>query len=296
MVDDATLRDLCCDSAGNGPSGRPVEPGMQPKVMVRAMAILLVSAGCGAVADSEVEVRPFSEVQDSELVFEADPTNPSRAIFRVTTTEPMICAIVWGEDDTFGNFNNSLNMAGTGIVQHDVFLPDAVPGVEYTFVVQGTTADGTLYRSEVGTFVIPESQTGEPSGSDRTNLAEGAAVTVSSQFNESFAAGNAVDGDFGTEWSSMGDGDDAWLEIDLGESTTVSGFEYLTRAMTDGTSITETYTVTVDDTETFGPFPAGNPADPQPALITVTGQVFRFDVDSSTGGNTGAVELRILGQ
>ncbi len=264
--------------------------------MVSALAIVLVSVGCGVAADSEVEVRPFSEVQDSEMVFEADPTNPSRAIFRVTTTEPMICAIVWGEDDTFGNFNNSLNMAGTGIVQHDVFLPDAVPGVEYTFVVQGTTADGTLYRSEVGTFSIADSGVTDTTGTGSANLAEGAAVEVSSEFNESFAASNAVDGDFGTEWSTMGDGDDAWIEVDLGAPAAVLGFEFLTRAMTDGTSITETYTVTVDGNETFGPFPAGNPAASEPGLVELSGQVFRFDVDSSTGGNTGAVEVRILGQ
>lgn len=264
--------------------------------MVRALAILVMTAGCGVAADSEVDVRPFSEVQDSEMVFEADPTNPSRAIFRVTTTEPMICAIVWGEDDSFGNFNNSLDMAGTGIIQHDVFLPGAVPGVEYSYVVQGTTADGTLYRSEVGTFVISDTGATEATGTGSANLAEGATVEASSEFNESFAATNAVDGDFGTEWSSLGDGDNAWIELDLGAPAAVSGFEFLTRAMTDGTSITETYTVTVDDTETFGPFPAGNPSDSQPSLIAVTGQVFRFDVESSSGGNTGAVEIRILGQ
>ena len=293
MVDDATGRGAC---AGNGERGGPVEPGMQPKVLVRALAITLISAACGVAADSEIEVRPFSEVQDSELVFEVDPTNPSRTIFRVTTTEPMICAIVWGEDESFGNLNNSLNMAGTGIVQHDVFLPGAVPGVEYSFVVQGTTADGTLYRSEVGTFVVPDPSTTEPAGTGRANLAEGAAVEASSEFNEAFAASKAVDGDFGTEWSSLGDADNAWIQIDLGAPAAVSGFEFLTRAMTDGTSITETYTVTVDGTETYGPFPAGNPADPQPSLIAVTGQVFRFEVDSSTGGNTGAVEVRILGE
>jgi hypothetical protein len=29
--------------------------------------------------------------------------------------------------------------------------------------------------------------------------------------------------------------------------------------------------------------------------LDVTGQVFRFDVDTSTGGNTGAVEIEIYG-
>ncbi|MEO5842322.1 MAG: hypothetical protein ABIU08_26495 [Acidimicrobiales bacterium] len=45
-------------------------------------------------------------------------------------------------------------MNGTGIVQHDVSLPDIEAGVTYTYVFQGTTADGTLYRSDIGTFHI----------------------------------------------------------------------------------------------------------------------------------------------
>ena len=48
-----------------------------------------------------------------------------------------------------------------------------------------------------------------------------------------------------------------------------------------------------DDGETYGPFPSG------PGLsvadLQVTGQVFRFDVATSTGGNTGAVEIEIYG-
>ncbi len=98
--------------------------------------------------------RPFAEVQASAFSFETDPSDPSRAIFRVTTTEPMICAIVWGDDDTFGRFNNSLSMNGTGITQHDVVLPDVEAGVTYQYVVEGTTADGTWYRSDVGTFSV----------------------------------------------------------------------------------------------------------------------------------------------
>lgn len=256
----------------------------------------MLAACSGPVEGSETEVRPFHEVQASEFSFEFDPTNPSRGIFRVTTTEPMICAIVWGEDEGFGNLNNSLDMAGTGIVQHDVFLPDAEPGVEYMFVVQGTTADGTLYRSEVGTFVLPEPESAGPEPDGRENLAIGATVSeVSSEFNDAFAAPNAVDGDLSTEWSSSGDGDDASITLDLGSPVEVTGFEFLTRSMADGTAIAETYTVTVDGGETLGPFPAGNPSDPRTSDVTVTGQVFTFDVETSSGGNTGAVEIRMLG-
>ncbi len=270
--------------------------GMLRTALIEVCLVGLTVTACSAPNASEAAIRPFDEVQASEFSFEVDPANPSRAIFRVTTTEPMICAIVWGEDEGLGNLNNSLNMAGTGIVQHDVFLPDAIPGVEYRFVVQGSTADGALYRSEVGTFVIPEVEATAPNTDDRINLALDAdVVAVSSEFSASFAAVNAVDGDLGTEWSTADDGDDAWITLDMGEPTEASGFEFLTRSMTDGTPLTETYTVTIDGGEPLGPYPAGSPADPQPSDAPVTGQVFTFEVAASSGGNTGAVEIRILG-
>lgn len=261
------------------------------------LLVALLLGGCGAGDGAATAPRPFSEVQASDFSFEADPTFPGRGIFHVTTTEPMICAIVWGEDESFGNFNNSLAMNGTGIVQHDVYLPDAEAGVTYEFVVQGTTADGTLYRSDVGTFVIPEVATTSTTEDARPNLALDAQVTqVSSEFNSSYTADNAIDGDLSTEWSSAGDGNSASITIELSAPTHVSGFEFITRSMADGSAITDAYTVTVDRGDTLGPFPAGNPADPQPAEVDTTGQTFTFQVDSSSGGNTGAVEIRILGE
>jgi hypothetical protein len=261
------------------------------------LLVALLLGGCGGGTGAGTAPRPFSEVQASDLSFEADATFPGRGIFHVTTTEPMICAIVWGEDESFGNFNNSLAMNGTGIVQHDVFLPGAAPGVAYKFVVEGTTADGTLYRSDVGTFVIPESATTSAPQDTRPDLALGAKVTqVSSEFNSSYSADNAIDGDLNTEWSSAGDGNSASITIDLGTPAQVSGFEFITRSMADGSAVTKTYAVTVDGGDTLGPFPAGNPADPQAADANTTGQMFTFQVDTSSGGNTGALEIRILGQ
>jgi hypothetical protein len=258
------------------------------------VAILTIAA-CGG---DDGGVRPFEEIQDSDLVFENDPTFPGRGIFRVTTTEPAICAIVWGETEALGNFNNSLDMNGTGIVQHDVFLPGAEPGQTYFYRLQGSTADGTLFQSELMTFTLPEaapapSGSGAPAGD---NLALGAAVTeVSSEFSASWGGANAIDGDLGTEWSTAGDGDDGYIVIDLGSAQEVAGFEFLTRTMADGSATTTTYMVAVDGGEPLGPFEAGNPADGRFAAAAVTGQVFRFDVEASTGGNTGAIEIRILG-
>ena len=120
-------------------------------------------------------------------------------------------------------------------------------------------------------------------------------LDVSSEFNSSFAAANAIDDSGTTEWSSAGDGDDAFITIDLGDIVEIAGVEFITRSMLDGTAITETFTVTIDDGDTYGPFPAGTAVGPElRRMWMASGRVVRFDVDTSTGGNVGAVEVRVL--
>jgi hypothetical protein len=264
---------------------------------VLLLALGLVAVACSTAGTTE-SVRPFEDVQASELVFENDPTFPGRGIFRVETTEPMICAIVWGESEALGRFNNSLDMNGTGIIDHNVFLPDAEPGVEYFYRVQGSTADGVLYQSELMTFVLPETDSATGAGTmpeHGDNLALGATVTdVSSEFSDSWAAPNAIDDDLNTEWSTAGDGDDAFLTIDLGEEREVAGVEFLTRTMTDGSATTTSFHVVVDGSDRLGPFDAGNPANPAFNVAEFAGRILRFEVETTTGGNTGAIEIRVF--
>lgn len=289
------------------------------RILILSGTLVLLAASCTSSGDELGAVRPFSEVQASAYSFEMDPNAPGRGIFHVTTTIPMICSITWGETEELGNQNNSLSMDGTGIEQHDVVLPGGEAGTRYFFTVQGADAQGNLYRSELLTVTIPDtgsavlpqgaedfelSDEGGPSpGAGRAteteavgeNLALGATVTeVSSQFGDAFAAENAIDDDLSTEWSTRGDGDDAFLELDLGEPRRIAGVAFLTRSMADTTAITSTYTVTVDGRR-FGPFDAGNARASIPSdLGDVTGRIVRFDVDRSSGGNTGALELRVL--
>jgi hypothetical protein len=229
----------------------------------------------------------------------ADPARPDRAVLQLTTTQPMICAVVWGETDGFGRMNNSLDMNGGGLTRHDVVLPGARPGVPYRFIVQGTTADGTLYRSAVATFTIPASVpsdapagTADGYGADLARSAR--VVAVSSEYSPSFAAANAVDGDPGTEWATRGDGDRAFITLDLGTPRRIAAVEFITRSMADGTAIASAYTVTVDGGRVLGPFPAGTLPVPRPSPVGVTGRVLRFQVTASSGGNTGAIEVRVL--
>lgn len=104
------------------------------KLTAAFLALTMIVVACGSADPSPTgapetigrELLDFALVQENEFAFEADPTDPNRGIFRVRTTEPMICTIVWGETDAFGSFNNSLSMNGTGIIDHDVVLPGAV--------------------------------------------------------------------------------------------------------------------------------------------------------------------------
>ena len=54
------------------------------------------------------------------------------------------------------------------------------------------------------------------------NAALGRPATASSTENASFPAGNAVDGNPGTRWSSAFS-DPQWVQVDLGAGTTVCG-------------------------------------------------------------------------
>lgn len=270
-------------------------------MVLAVVVVVLVLGACGDDGGDDTagtQVRPFEEVQVGELAFEADPLDPSRGIFRVETSEPMICAIVWGETDEYGRFNNSLSMAGTGIIDHDVVLPDVVSGTTYHYVVQGTTADGALYRSEPGTFTIDADavvDSGEPSVEVGENLApSGAVVDASSEFSDAFAASLAIDDDLATEWSTAGDGNDGFITIRLGSPTQVAAVEFVTRSMADGSAVTDTFTVSVDGGEPLGPFDAASPATRRVVALDVTGTELRFEVERSTGGNVGAVEIRLF--
>jgi hypothetical protein len=277
-----------------------MQPNRRKLVLLSLLAaVAIVSAACSSSGDSsDSEVRDFSEIQSSDFEFTVDPNGV--AVMNVTTDIEAACSIAWGEDESLGFLHTDLDMAGGAHQDHEVILVGAEPGETYSFRVQGTTPDGSLFQSPLATFTLPELPEGENAmgGDDGmaihgTNLAEGATVVeVSSIFSDGWTGENAVDGDMTTAWATAGSGDDAFIEIDLGAVQEVVGVEFVTRTMGDGTATTTEFTVTIDGGDVFGPFAAVDQSDPGFAEAEFSGRVLRFDVVSSTGGNTGAIEIR----
>lgn len=244
--------------------------------------LALMSALGGSIVVAEA-TRPFSEIQASPITVSPDPSGQT-AVIEVDTAIDVACSIVYGTDESFGSIAVDSDMDGGAHAAHHPVLGGLAPETTYLYRLQGAAADGTLYVSEVMSFTMP------PAAEGPQNLALGATVTgVSSEWSEAFAAGNAFDGDASTEWSSRGDGDEAWVEIDLGETVAISAIVFRSRSMNDGTARTTQYALTADGTA-YGPFEADETIELEP----LSARVMRFDVEASTGGNTGAVEILVL--
>ncbi|WP_346621782.1 discoidin domain-containing protein [Blastococcus montanus] len=267
-------------------------PPLLRRLLLAPVAVVLL-AGCAAPAVPSAagpEVRAAEQVFVEAPVVVPDPSGTT-ATLQVSTSIDMACAVVFGRDESLGEgIATDADMGGGAHADHRATMRGLEPGTEYFYRVQGSGADGSLYRSELMSFRTLPAEAGAGAGA---NVAPGAEVVdVSSEFSDAFAAANAVDGDLGTEWSSRGDGDDASITVDLGRDVRVGGVALRSRSMSDGSSVVETFTVTVDGGQTYGPFEAGAAAVVNE--LDVTGRVLRIDAVSTTGGNTGAAEIEVV--
>lgn len=248
----------------------------------------LVLSACTGDSSDATAPEPIDSILASDIDIAVDPSGTS-ATLSVVTEIPVACAVIYGTDDSYGSLAVDNDMQGGAHDDHRPLLTGLTPDTEYRYILQGSDAAGTIYRSEPMTFRTPPAA----ENAFGTNIAPGGTVAaVSSEFSPSFAATNAIDGDLASEWSTAGDGDDAFIEIDLGESRAITAVAFRTRQMSDGTAITDTFTVTIDG-RVFGPYPTG--ADPAVLDEPVTGRLVRVDADVTTGGNTGATEIEIYG-
>ena len=252
---------------------------------------LAACGGSGGAGTDRTRIHDFGKVLSGPISVQLGQDGTS-AVIRLVTNPATMCAVSYGTTAQLGRIANDPGMGGTAITRHTVTLSGLRPATSYRYRLTATDASGRVFQTpqdlELRTRPVPR---GTALGVD---LARGAkVVAVSSEWSGDFGAAKAFDGDLSTEWSSAGDGDRASVTIDLGRTSTVTGVANRTREMADGSAITRTYAVTVDGSKRYGPFVAGDRLDAKVAALSASGRRFRFDVVTSTGGNTGAAEIAL---
>jgi hypothetical protein len=240
-----------------------------------------------ATAQDAPPVEPVEPYVEGDLA--PDDVGPTSAALELTTTIDLACVAVYGTDRSFGMLALDQQMGAAAHRDHRVVLTGLEPDTEYVYRFQGSAPDGRLFASDVYTFRTAARTDDARFGPKLEDLS---AVAASSEFSDAFAAGNAVDGDGGSEWSSAGDGDDAWIEIGLPGATELSGIGVWTRTMASSARI-QRFTVETDAGETFGPFELPDANGLHRFPVQTTAERLTLEVEASTGGNTGLVEVEV---
>ena len=245
-----------------------------------------------------VVVRPLEDVTETEAQI-LDITSDSARLNFVGTI-PLACTLVFGTTTEFGAVSIDLNMDGGAIIEHNPLMLGLEPDTEYFYRVQGSAVDGTFYMSEIGSFrTLPESdeEVNNLLASETGAQILGVSSNFGGQNNDGvWGIQSALDNNPNTAWSSDGDGNEAWVEIELGQRSHITRIEFWTRFMTNGTAQIFEFTVTTDDGDVYGPFSLADPDQAYQFDVDFEASTLRFDVVDSNGGNTGAVEIAAYGE
>lgn len=262
-----------------------------------AAGLALVGSACSPRTSSgqDATVRPITDILASGPEFTG--IGPTSAMLLVETTLPVACAVVYGTTPDYGQIATDSDMAGGAHSDHHPLLTGLTPDTLYYVRLQGVGPDGTLYRSLEYTF-----RTAPASSQPNLALLEAGArlVGVSSNFGGGPDDGpwgglNALDGDGATAWSSDGDGDQAWIEIELAAPAHVTQIGFWSRTM-GSTAEIQSFQISTDRGETIGPFELADSAQSYIFATDFTASRLRFEAVTSSGGNTGAVEIEVYGE
>ena len=287
---------------------------------VSAFGAVALAAGCGggddSTSDADVaeqaavapatapalgDVRSIESILDGPIrIVGLDEGSPAVV---VATTIEVMCSVVYGLDESYGEQSTDPGMGGFPHDDHNAPLRGLQPDTVYHYRLQGTGPDGVIYVSADMTFrtplAAPSAAEGPRDGAPRDgaprNLASAGAgarvVEVSSEFGGAAWAGvNAIDGDPQTAWSSAGDGDDAFITIELAAPSAIGEVGLWTRTMGTSAQITS-FRVITDDGTVLGPFELPTAGQLYMFPAGVEASSLRFEAVSSSGGNTGVVEI-----
>jgi hypothetical protein len=208
---------------------------------------------------------------------------------------PIVCNVAYGTDTQYGHL--ALMAMTSPTTDHDVMLVGLEPATTYHYRITLTDQTARVYQSGDFNFTTLQSAgTGKPSGVNAAALAAGGQITgVSSNYgngdlNSAYGGNKAIDGNPNTAWSSNGDGDKAWIEIGLEQTDNITSIGFWTRTMGSSGQISS-FRVVTDDGTHLGPFTLPDAATIYYFPVNVKAKSLRFEVVSSSGGNTGAVEI-----
>ncbi len=261
---------------------------------------MLFLVACAPNAPALGSVHPLSEILAKGPEF-AHAT-PDAVTVRIDTRMPVVCTAAYGTTTAYGSLATDTDMAGGAHQNHHPSLTGLKPDTLYHIRLQGVGPDGNLYVSDDYTFKTPAAgavnQSTKPQGKNIALASAGTRVKgVSSNYgsgdsNSSYGANKAIDGDLNTEWSSNGDGDKAWIELDLGKEKKITALGFRTRTMGTSAQISR-FQVKTDKGETLGPFDLPDAKVVYYFTVTATARTLRFEVAKSSGGNTGAAEIEV---
>jgi hypothetical protein len=223
-------------------------------------------------------------------------TTSDSATIRFDSGVPTVCNAAYGETTNYGQVA-TIPMLDGATLDHELTFIDLRPDTTYHYLITATDINGNTYQSSDFTFKTEPAETADLG----INLLDGAQVVdVSSNFggaanDETWGAESAIDGRSGSAWSSNGDGDEAYIEIELEQAVRIHTLRVHTRSMPNDTAQIFSFTVTSDAGETFGPFELPDATQLHSFDVDLLARALRFDVVSSNGGNTGFVELEAYG-
>ncbi|TDO73391.1 F5/8 type C domain-containing protein [Halanaerobium saccharolyticum] len=241
-------------------------------------------------------------LETSALDFNKNPeiTNltGSGVKIKFSSNEPTLSSTAIGSTNNFGRIARA--PGSNPSENHQVTILGLQSESKYFTETITIDKAGKLIRSKIMTFRTPQIEA-ENVRENQALLEKGAEITaVSSNFGNdisgSFGALNTIDGDPGTEWSSQGEGDEAWIEIKLKEKMKINGFGFWSRTMGDTGEI-RVLKVLTGDGENLGTFTIPDAEKLYNfSFPSTTAEKLRFEVVESTGGNTGARTIRIYGE
>ena len=258
-------------------------------------ASLPVTQSAGTLGD-------LTDILESEIQVVDITSNSARVIAQ--TTVDVACAVAFGKTTDYGSLAVDSDMGGAGHADHGPQLTGLEPDTIYHLTFGGIGPDGTVYGYKDLTFRTKPADAGPEQNTRGENLAlavnGGRVSSVSSNYgspsmDSSFGANNVLDGKSSTQWSSQGDGNGAWIEIELAQDSHVTSLGFWTRTMGTSAQIAS-FRVITDRGEVFGPFGLADASSVHYFDVELTAKKLRFETVDSSGGNTGVVEIAVYGE